>query len=203
MRQIGLFVTPDQPTVLVGERGDVTYVPEFIDAATATRLFEDLHETTQWRADTRMMYGRRVLVPRETAARGERMPQPWTPTLLEVRARIEVHAGTAFDWVFINRYRNGHDSVAWHNDDDAEEDTRRVVASLSLGVTRSFQLRPKRSSGMDMKKIAIDVGHGDLILMRGDTQLNWEHAVPKDPRVAGVRINLTFRQHRPRDARTT
>jgi alkylated DNA repair dioxygenase AlkB len=103
--------------------------------------------------------------------------------------------------VFINRYRNGHDSVAWHNDDDAEEDTRRVVASLSLGATRSFQLRPKRSSGMEMRKVAVDVGHGDLILMRGDTQLYWEHAVPKDPRVAGERINLTFRQHRPRDRR--
>jgi alkylated DNA repair dioxygenase AlkB len=201
MRQAGLFVTPDQPTVLVGERGDVTYVPEFIDAPTGLRLFGELRESTEWRADSRMMYGRRVLVPRETAARGERMPQPWTPVLLEVRARIEAHAGTAFDWVFINRYRDGRDSVAWHNDDDAEEDTRRVVASLSLGATRAFQLRPKRSSGMEMKKVSVDLAHGDLVLMRGDTQLNWEHAVPKDPRVAGERINLTFRQHRPREQR--
>jgi alkylated DNA repair dioxygenase AlkB len=199
MRQIGLFATPAQPTILVGECGDVTYVPEFIDAPAGNRLFAELHQTTLWRADSRMMYGRRVLVPRETASRGDGMTQPWTPALIEVRARIEAHAGTAFDYVFINRYRNGHDSVAWHNDDDGEEDARRVIASLSLGATRSFQLRPLRSSGLEMRKIAVDLAHGDLILMRGDTQLYWEHAVPKDTRVAAERINLTFRQHRARD----
>jgi alkylated DNA repair dioxygenase AlkB len=197
---MGLFVTAEEPTVLVGDHGDVRYLPEFLDAATGERLIAELHATTHWRADSRMMYGRRVLVPRETAAVGAHMAQPWTPALVEVRARIEQHIGAAFDWVFINRYRDGNDSVAWHNDDDAEEDPRRIIASLSLGATRSFQLRPKRASGLAYGKIAVDVAHGDLIVMQGETQRYWDHAVPKDPRVAGERINLTFRQHRPREA---
>jgi len=197
MRQLGLFATAAQPTVLVAERGDVTFVPEFLDPAIGAVLFGELHESTDFQADSRMMYGRRVLVPRETAARGAKCPQTWTPTLARVRALIEAHVGHAFDYVFINRYRDGNDSVAWHNDNDATEDPRRVIASLSLGATRTFELRPKRTSGLDFKKIALEVAHGDLIVMQGDTQLNWEHRIPKEPKIAGERINLTFRQHQP------
>jgi alkylated DNA repair dioxygenase AlkB len=197
MRQMGLFATAAQPTVLVGDAGDVRYVPEFIAAGDGDALVAELEASTVWRADSRMMYGRRVLVPRETAARGADCPQPWSPMLLRVRALIEAHTGTAFDYVFINRYRDGNDSVAWHNDNDAEEDPRRVIASLSLGATRTFELRPLRRSGLNHKKIALPVAHGDLIVMQGATQLNWEHRIPKEPRVATRRINLTFRQHHP------
>jgi alkylated DNA repair dioxygenase AlkB len=198
MRQLDLFATSAQPTVLIGDRGDVRYVPGFLKHGAAAELFAELRQTTTWRADSRMMYGRRVLVPRETASRGEGCAQPWSPALLRVRAALEAYLGTAFDYVFINRYRNGNDSVAWHNDDDAENDSRRVIASLSLGATRTFELRPLRSSGLNHKKISVELADGDLVVMQGATQLNYEHRVPKEPRIAGERINLTFRQHSPR-----
>jgi alkylated DNA repair dioxygenase AlkB len=198
VRQLPLFATAAEPTRLVGDHGDVTYVPEFLDAATATALLAELNADTVWRADSRMMYGKRVLVPRETAARGEKMPQPWTPTLAVVRERIERHTETTYDYVFLNRYRNGQDAVAWHGDHDGERDARLVVASLSLGATRAFQLRPKKDSGLRHDPITVPVAHGDLIVMAGDTQLYWEHRVPREPRVTGERINLTFRQHRAR-----
>jgi alkylated DNA repair dioxygenase AlkB len=191
---MGLFATVAAPTILIADRGDVRYIPGFLAADEAATLFAELHRSTTWRADSRMMYGRRVLVPRETAARGTDCPQTWSPALLRVRARLEATLGTAFDYVFINRYRNGNDSVAWHNDDDAERDPRRTIASLSLGATRTFELRPLRASGLNHRKIAVDLADGDLVVMRGATQLNYEHRIPKQPRVAGERINLTFRQ---------
>jgi alkylated DNA repair dioxygenase AlkB len=194
MRQLGLFATAAQPTVLIGDRGDVRYIPGFLDSAAARELFDELQYSTEWRADSRMMYGRRVLVPRETAARGENCAQDWSPGLLLARRRIEALLGVAFDYVFVNRYRNGNDSVAWHSDDDAESDPRRVIASLSLGATRTFELRPLRASGLNHKKVAVELADGDLVVMRGATQLNYEHRIPKEPRVAGERINLTFRQ---------
>ena len=80
-RQLALFASAHAPMRLVGDRGDVTYVPEFLDRATADAVVRELSADTKWRADSRVMYGRRVLVPRETAGRGEKMPQPWTPTL--------------------------------------------------------------------------------------------------------------------------
>ena len=198
-RQVPLFASAALPTTLIGDHGDVTYVPEFLDAALADQLLRELNADTQWRADSRIMYGKRVLVPRETASRGDRAPQPWTPTLQTVRERIEAHTGTSYDYVFLNRYRDGHEAVAWHGDRDGEQDARLVVASLSLGATRAFQLRPKKESGLRYDPITVDVAHGDLIVMAGDTQLYWEHRVPREPRVTGERINLTFRQHRARD----
>ncbi len=196
---MALFASAALPTRLVGDRGDVTYIPEFIDAATASDLIAELSGDTLWRADSRMMYGKRVLVPRQSAGRGDRMPQPWTPTLTRVRALIEAHTRTSFDYVFLNRYRNGHDSVAWHGDRDGTRDARLVVGSLSLGATRAFQLRPKKESGLRHDPITVDVAHGDLVVMAGDTQLYWEHRVKREPLITGERLNLTFRQHNARD----
>ncbi len=199
VRQIPLFATAALPTRVVGDRGDVTYVPEFLDRATADALVDELNADTRWRADSRMMYGKRVLVPRETAGRGDKMPQPWSPVLDRVRGMAERHTGTTFDYCFLNRYRDGRDAVAWHGDHDGERDARLVVASLSLGATRAFQLRPKKDSGLRYDPITVEVAHGDLIVMAGDTQLHWEHRVPRDPRITGERLNVTFRQHRARD----
>ncbi len=198
-RQLALFASAASPLRLVGDRGDVTYVPEFIDRALADALVRELNADTRWRADSRLMYGRRVLVPRETAGRGEKMVQPWTPALSLVREMAERHTGTPFDYCFLNRYRDGNDAVAWHGDRDGTRDARLVVASLSLGATRTFRLRPKKASGLRHDPISVDVAHGDLIVMAGDTQLYWEHCVPRDPHVTEPRLNVTFRQHRARD----
>ena len=198
MRQLALFASAASPSRLVGDRGDVTYIPEFLDRDLADAVVRELNADTLWRADSRMMYGKRVLVPRETAGRGEKMAQPWTPALSLVRRMVESHTGTTFDYCFLNRYRNGRDAVAWHGDNDGERDARLVVASLSLGATRAFQLRPKKDSGLRYDPITVDVTHGDMIVMAGDTQLHWEHRVPRDPRVTGERLNVTFRQHRAR-----
>ena len=198
-RQTALFASVESPTILVGDHGHVTYIPEFLDRQLADALVRELNADTLWRADSRVMYGKRVLVPRETAGRGEKMPQPWTPTLELVRGMVERHTGTTFDYCFLNRYRNGNDAVAWHGDRDGGRDARLVVGSLSLGATRSFQLRPKKDSGLRHDPITVDVTHGDLVVMAGDTQLYWEHRVPREPRIAGERLNVTFRQHRARD----
>ena len=195
MRQAALFRAFEEPVSLVTERGDVTYYPGFLGFEEGDALIADLLESTRFTADSRMMYGKRVAVPRETAGRGEGMAQPWTPRLVAARERLEDLLGTGFDYVFVNRYRDGRDSVAWHGD---HEITGKVVASLSLGATREFDLRPKRESDLRPRTIALDVAHGDLVVMRGETQRYWEHRVRKDPSVHEQRINLTFRQHRVR-----
>jgi alkylated DNA repair dioxygenase AlkB len=185
----------EAPVALVGESGEVTYYPAFLGFEEGDALVAELLETTHFAADSRLMYGKRVAVPRLTAGRGDRMSQPWTPGLLAVRERLETLLETGFDYVFVNRYRDGRDSVAWHGD---HEVTGKVVASLSLGATRQFDLRPKRETDLRQRTITVDVAHGDLIVMRGETQRYWEHRVRKDPLVHEQRINLTFRQHHVR-----
>jgi alkylated DNA repair dioxygenase AlkB len=192
MRQAALFTMVEAPVALVTERGDVTYYPAFLGFEEGDALVAELLETTRFAADSRMMYGKRVAVPRLTAGRGDRMSQPWTSGLLVVRERLEALLATHFDYVFVNRYRDGRDSVAWHGD---HEISGKVVASLSLGATRQFDLRPKRETDLRQRTITVDVAHGDLVVMRGETQRYWEHRVRKDPLVHEQRINLTFRQH--------
>ena len=193
MRQ-GLLLPPgsSEPIVLVGDRGDVKYWPDFLDTAESAALAAELRETTRFRADSRLMYGRRVAVPRETGARGDGMPQPWTPRLLAVRDRLVELLGSGFDFVFVNRYRDGRDSVAWHG--DREGARRPVIASLSLGAARRFDLRPKPDPAWRPRPVSLDLYDGDLLVMAGETQIWWEHRVRKDPRIHEERLNLTFRQ---------
>jgi len=193
-QQVALFDARLAEIALVRERGDVVFYPGFLDRALGFALGAELRGETTWSADSRMMYGKRVLVPRETASRGAGTAQSWTPLLLRVKDLVEARAGQKFDYVFINRYRNGNDSVAWHNDNDGDVDPRLHIASLTLGATRTFDLRPRVASGLRPRKISVDLEHGDLIIMRGETQRNWQHRIAKNPLVHEERINLTFRQ---------
>jgi alkylated DNA repair dioxygenase AlkB len=193
MRQTLLLPLPEHPLVLISDRGDARYWPEFLEPAETAALVAELMESTRFRADSRVMYGRRVAVPRETAARGDRMPQPWTPLLAAVRDRIAGLLETHFDFVFVNRYRDGRDSVAWHG--DREADRRPLIASLSLGATRRFDFRPKPAPDWAPRPITLELADGDLLIMAGETQEWWEHRVRKDDAIHEVRLNLTFRQH--------
>src|ERR1700735_5300677 len=107
MRQAALFGALEEPVTLISERGDVRFYPAFLGFEEGDALVAELLETTRFSADSRLMYGKRVAVPRETAGRGDRMSQPWTPGLLAVRSRLEDVLATSFDYVFVNKYRDG------------------------------------------------------------------------------------------------
>jgi len=91
--------------------------------------------------------------------------------------------------VLLNYYRNGRDSNGWHSDDEPELGDNPVIASLSLGAPRDFQLRSKRDKSL---KQTLSLEHGSLLVMRGTTQRCWQHQIPKRANAAS-RINLTFR----------
>jgi len=145
-----------------------------------------------------VMFGRRVAFPRLTAWYGDpgaaytysgvrNEPLPWTPLLGELRDLVAAAAGAPFNSVLLNRYRDGSDSMGWHADDERE--LAPVIASLSVGAVRTFELRHRG----DRERIALPLASGSLIVMAGDTQRHWQHRVPKDVRAPGERINLTFR----------
>ena len=107
-----------------------------------------------------------------------------------MKRAVEPVCGVAFNSVLLNRYRTGRDGVAWHSDDEKEFGTDPVIASVSFGGTRTFQSRHKRRRGL---KASVELTHGSLLVMRGATQHNWVHQVPKTARDVAERINLTFR----------
>ena len=117
---------------------------------------------------------------------------PWTPLLLDLRERVEGAAAVRFNSVLLNYYRDQRDSVAMHSDDERELGSEPVIASLSLGETRTLVFRHK--SDRAQKTMRLPLESGSLLLMKGPTQRCWQHGVPKETRPCGPRVNLTFRQ---------
>ncbi len=178
---------------LVAAGGDVRLYRGWLPGPQADALLASIRLTTEWRQERRVMYDRTVDVPREQAWFGDAEfgGRPFTPELEAVRAALEELTGAGFRHVLLNRYRTGADSVAWHSDRSGAGGAQPVIGSLTLGATRAFDLRPKADRA---RVISVDLDHGDLLVMRGETQTGWEHRVGKDPRISGERINLTFRQ---------
>lgn len=180
---------------------DVAFDPLLFAQGDADRLFVALRDTTPWRQESIKLYGREIPLPRLTAWHGDEgaayrysgianAPAPWTPALLEIKAAVEHAAGAAFNGVLLNRYRTGLDGVAWHSDVEPEFGGDPVIASVSFGATRRFQLRHKARKEL---RAELDLTHGSLLVMRGATQRHWVHQVPKTKKPVGERINLTFR----------
>jgi alkylated DNA repair dioxygenase AlkB len=95
-----------------------------------------------------------------------------------------------FNSVLLNRYLAAKDSVAWHSDDEPEFGENPIIASVSFGGPRTFQFRHKRRKGL---RASIELTHGSLLIMRGATQHNWLHQIPKAAKEVPGRVNLTFR----------
>jgi alkylated DNA repair dioxygenase AlkB len=179
--------------------GEVFLFEDAIWERDADRLLEDLAGSIAWRQEIATIMGRRVPIPRLTAWHGETgyvysgiamKPAAWTPPLLELKRCAEAHAGQAFNSVLLNLYRDGRDSVGWHADNEPGLGHNPVIASLSLGATRRFQLKHRTR----VERVAIDLNHGSCLIMAGATQHHWLHQLPKTARPVGPRINLTFRR---------
>ena len=98
-----------------------------------------------------------------------------------------------FNSMMANCYRDNNDAVAWHSDDEPELGKQPVIASVSLGATRIFKLKHKVSG----EKLDIPLTSGSLLIMAGETQHCWQHAILRSKKAIAPRINLTFREIKP------
>lgn len=154
-----------------------------------------------WQQTSLHIYGKAVLTPRLTAWYGDGADypvyghkphaHPWTPELLMIKERIEPLAGVTFNTVLINYYRDGSDSVSWHDDEDRTPGKNMFVASVSFGQERIFDIRRKDDHA---QKISVLLEDGSYILMKGDFQSKYEHRIAKSTKPMKPRINLTFRR---------
>jgi alkylated DNA repair dioxygenase AlkB len=161
----------------------------------ADDVFATLVREVPWRAERRAMYDRVVDVPRlvHTYMIGEELPHPALTTAREVlSAHYLPELGEPFRTAGCCYYRDGRDSVAWHGDRIGRGNTHdTMVAIVSLGDPRKLHLRPRDPEHRD-EAFAVEMGHGDLLVMGGSCQRTWEHAVPKVAS-AGPRISVQFR----------
>ena len=199
----------DQPTVDPGFTGserlwldDATWVdvvPNWLHGADL--VFADLVDRLPWRQRKVLMYDRKVDEPRLTAwwGTGEHRPEPLA-VLAEARCALSARYDKPFDSIGFNLYRDGRDSVAWHGDRERFVREDPTVAIVSVGARRGFHMRPRfREPGGRTRGRQFMLGHGDLFVMGGACQHDWEHSVPKVVHAEGPRLSIMFRHHQGGD----
>ncbi len=167
----------------------VDHAPQWLHGA--DMVFAELVAALPWRQREVTMYHRRLPEPRLTAWWNINAAQPEPlPVLAEARRALTAHYARPFDSIGFNLYRDGRDSVAWHGDRERYELEDPTVVIVSTGSPRSFHLRP-RGGG---RSHSWQLGHGDLFVMGGSCQHDWEHCVPKVA-AAGPRLSVMFRHN--------
>jgi len=154
-------------------------------------VFDALLSSGRFVQRDRMMYDRRVLDPRLTAGWSTDPADGELPAiLLSMTTPLSERYGVDVDRIWVNLYRDGQDSVAWHGDRNAKVHLNPLVTTVSLGARRKFLLRPRGGGPLCR---SFTPGHGDLIILGGACQHDWEHTVPKTTRSVGPRMSVTIR----------
>lgn len=186
---------------LLSQHGELYFLPNFLNSKEADTAFDRLLHHINWKQYHIRMFGKLLAQPRLTAWYGglgttysysglNLEPEPFSKELLDLKIKIEELGSTQFNSVLLNLYRNEKDSMGWHADDERELGINPVIASLSLGQTRKFQVKHKIEKNLSL---TIPLTHGSLLIMKGEMQHYWQHAIPKCKNSCGPRINLTFR----------
>jgi alkylated DNA repair dioxygenase AlkB len=179
---------------------EIEYYAGFLSDDVAYDHYSRLLEETNWRQELIQVYGKTYPTPRLSSWVGDAgtdyrysnmtmTPLPWSQLLTELKQGVESISQHQYNSVLLNYYRHGQDSNGWHSDDEPELGSRPVIASLSLGAPRDFHLRHKSNQHLKYK---MSLENGSLLIMRGATQQNWQHHIPKRAHAKG-RLNLTFR----------
>lgn len=179
----------------------ISYTPNWLQASQAAPLMAKLGKSLQWEKGQIRMFGKWLSIPRQHAWYGDAQanygwsgqraePLPWAPELEQLRQALQQDTGALFNGVLANLYRDGEDCMHWHSDDETELGRQPLVAAISIGAERRFSLRHKSRAYPTHR---LQLGHGSLLLMGGDCQHDWQHALPRSTRVDKPRISLTYR----------
>ena len=181
--------------------GIVELVEDFVPASDSAELFRALCDAIPFESKTIRILGREIVSPRLSAWVGDpgavyrysgthNLPQPWPESLAALRVQVAQRCAAPFNSVLCNLYRDGADSMGMHSDSERELGRNPVIASVSLGAVRRFQLRHRKQRDA---KLDLDLPPGSLLIMRGALQHHYRHGVPKQPAIRAARLNLTFR----------
>ena len=177
------------------------FYPNFFLNEEADILFEKLRLETPWQHDEITIFGKKILQPRLTCLFGNEgkpysysgltmQPQPWNSTVMHIKNEVEANCNENFTTVLANLYRNEKDSNGWHADNERELGRNPIIASVSFGEERKFQLKHISDNNI---KLSLDLTHGSLLLMKEGSQIHYKHQIPKASQPKNNRINLTFR----------
>jgi alkylated DNA repair dioxygenase AlkB len=181
--------------------GSALLIPKFLLPGQTEPLFQQIMNETVWEKPEMVMFGKKYSQAGLSTWYTDteipyvysgitRQPHQMTVALANILRLCEVATSASFNSVLVNLYRDGNDSVSWHADNEEINGSEPVIASVSLGATRRFDLRHKESG----ETVRVDLEDGSLLVMSGLSQHCWVHQIAKTKAKVGPRINLTFRQ---------
>ena len=183
-----------------GKVNNLGVITEHSDA-----LYETLLTELPWQPDIVTFFGKTHITSRQIVWMGDkgisyhysghaRQSVPWSDVVFHVKQHIEKHLAelgimAEFNSCLLNYYPSGSEGMGYHADDEKELGSQPVIASLSLGATRKFVFKHKKTQD----KVELHLESDQLIVMHGDTQKFWKHTITKTKKVDDGRISLTFR----------
>ncbi len=188
------------PRTILAHDGDVIYYGSMYDRATSDVYLEKLLSTIKGEHEEVFLYGKLITMSRRVAWYGDtgitysysgtiKTPRTWTKELLAIKNTVEQLTGDTYNSCLVNIYDDGTQGMGWHTDKESIGDGR-SIASVSFGAERRFDFRHTTTK----ETISVQLEHGSLLVMRGQTQKYWKHQLPKSKKVQSLRINLTFRR---------
>lgn len=194
---------PAEPAAnLLPHHGEVFLFPAFFDKTESDDLFDGLRREVPWKQEPIKLFGKEIMQPRLTAWYSDAgisysysgitmQGLAWNNYLKIIKERVEHFFKLSCNSALLNLYRQGEDSMGWHRDNEKELGRHPTIISVSFGATRKFQLREYRSKN---NLISLELHHGSVLIMKGESQPHWEHRVPKQGKITEPRLNITFRQ---------
>jgi alpha-ketoglutarate-dependent dioxygenase alkB family protein 2 len=195
----------------------VTYVPQlitddkahlivmldksFYTVEEAAELYKKLDKSVIYNENSVVkIYGKNIPIPRKQVAYGDPGTsytfsntkvdaKPWIEILLKIKADIEYMTDLKFNFCLVNKYDNGNNYIGYHSDDEKDLGPNPSIASVSFGQERKFYFKSKETDKVTQLKL----NSGCLCMMYNPTNTYYKHSVPKETKVTGTRINLTFR----------
>ena len=191
---------PNKTSNLLPYGGEVLYYGKVMDMQKADYYLDVLLNTIEWKNDEAVIFGRHIITKRKVAwyadndysytySNTTKHALPWTKELSALKTLTEELTGHQFNSCLLNLYHNGDEGMAWHSDDEKALGKDTAIASLSFGAERKFALKHRESK----HKEELILAHGSLLIMKGATQSNWLHCLPKSKKIIAPRVNLTFR----------
>jgi alkylated DNA repair dioxygenase AlkB len=182
--------------------GELYFMERIADEATLNHWMKGIITKTEWSQPEVRVFNRLHRVPRLTAFYGDpeihyayaghlHRALPWFNELSEVKNAVEEISQESYNSVLLNYYRDGNDRMGWHADNESSLGQNPIIASVSLGAERFFDLKHRHLAN---QRVRIQLTHGSLLVMSGALQHHWLHQIPAQKKIAEPRLNLTFRR---------
>ena len=177
-----------------------SYQSRALSAQKSLDLFYYLQKNLVWQQPDVTVYSKTGPIPRLQCFISEHnfeygyshsklIVEPWPDILLSMRKRLEKYLSQPLNSLLVNYYRDGNDTMGWHSDDEIELGHQPTIVCISLGAERVLKLKQKSTN----KVTDLKLQSGSCLIMSGDSQRDYQHAIPKQTTLAHPRISLTFR----------